>query len=67
MSKKNVQVKKCQNQEEENLRMINICTLKLENDPKSKKAILLRANLYLKLEQYSLAEDDLKKLVNEHY
>ena len=65
MSKKKIQVKKFQNQEEENLRMINICTLKLENDPTSKKALLLRANLYLKLEQYSLAENDLKKLVNE--
>ena len=65
MLKKNVQVQKYQNQEEENLRMINICTLKLQNDPTSKKALLLRANIYLKLEQYSLAEDDLKKLVND--
>ena len=65
MPKKKVKVQKYQNQEEENLRMINICTLKIENDPTSKKAILLRANLYIKLEQYSLAEDDLKKLVND--
>ena len=36
--------------EEEYQKIINLCTLKLEKDPLSKKALLLRANIYMKLQ-----------------
>ena len=54
-----------QKQEEENQRIINLCTLKLEKDPTSKKALLLRGNIYIKTGEYDLAEEDLKKLLND--
>ena len=51
--------------EKENKRLIDICTRKLQNEPKSKKALLLRANLYIKTSQLISAEKDLTTLIND--
>ena len=50
---------------EENQRLIDICSKKLEKDPTSKKALLLRANLYIKIEQFLKAEKDLTTLFTD--
>ena len=51
--------------EEENKRLIDICTRKLEKEPNSKKALLLRSNLYIETSQLISAEKDLTTLVND--
>ena len=51
--------------EEENKRLIDICTRKLEKEPNSKKALLLRSNLYIKTSQLISAEKDLTTLIND--
>ena len=53
------------NLDEENLRLIQICNQKLEMDPTSKKALLLRANIYIKLNRYDEAKSDLNSLLTE--
>ena len=53
------------NLDEENLRLIQICNQKLEIDPTSKKALLLRANIYIKLNRYDEAKSDLNSLLTE--
>ena len=53
------------NLDEENLRLIQICNQKLEIDPTSKKALLLRANIYIKLNRYDEAKADLNSLLTE--
>ena len=65
MSLKSVKESLNKDKEEEYQKIINLCTLKLEKDPLSKKALLLRANIYMKLQQYFLAEEDLKKIQND--
>lgn len=50
------------NDQEENQRLIDLCTLKLEKDPANQKALLLRANLYIKMSLFSLARKDLTDL-----
>ena len=50
---------------EENQRLIDICSKKLEKDPTSKKALLLRANLHIKIEQFLKAEKDLTTLFTD--
>ena len=65
MSLKSEKESLSKDKEEEYQKIINLCTLKLEKDPLSKKALLLRANIYMKLQQYFLAEEDLKKIQND--
>ena len=51
--------------DEENIRLIHLCNQKLETDPTSKKALLLRANIYIKLNHYTEAKTDLHSLLSE--
>ena len=53
------------NLDEENLRLIQICNQKREVEPTSKKALLLRANIYIKLNRYDEAKADLNSLLTE--
>ena len=51
--------------DEENFRLIHLCNQKLETDPNSRKALLLRANIYIKLNHYNEAKIDLNSLLSE--
>ena len=49
--------------DKENLKIINFCNIKLSKDPKNKKALFLRASIYIKNELFEEAEIDLKNLL----
>ena len=51
---------------EQNQRLINICTKKIEKNPYHIKALLLRASIYIKLKDYSRAEADIFKLIKQN-
>ena len=51
------------NFDNENLKIINFCNIKLSKDPKNKKALFLRASIYIKNELFEEAEIDLKNLL----
>ena len=59
------QMERLFNSIEENKRIIEICNKKLEREPTCKKAILLRANLYIKSAQYEKAENDLLTIMHD--
>ena len=59
------QMERLFNSIEENKRIIEICSKKLEREPTCKKAILLRANLYIKSAQYEKAENDLLTIMHD--
>lgn len=48
----------------QHIRLIQLCNKKLESEPTCKKALLLRANVYIKLNQFKCAKDDLTLLLN---
>ena len=55
--------KNTRNFDNENLKIINFCNIKLSKDPKNKKALFLRASIYIKNELFEEAEIDLKNLL----
>ena len=52
-----------QGQINENQRLIDLCTQKLEKEPNHKKALLLRASTYIKMNQLELAESDANSIL----
>lgn len=44
--------------------LINICTLKLEANPRHKKALFIRASSYMKKKQYMDAIEDCHRLLD---
>ncbi|MCQ2817182.1 MAG: tetratricopeptide repeat protein [archaeon] len=72
MASKNILPKKIDDDEseqitlkEENANLINVCSIKLNKDPTSKKARLLRASVYMKMGDYESAKKDLFEIENE--
>ena len=47
-----------------NLKIIEICTEKLTKKPKNKRALLLRASIYIKIGKYEEAKNDLQTLLD---
>ena len=48
-----------------NIEIIELCTKKLEQNPLNKRALLLRASIYLKLNKYIEAKNDLEPLITD--
>ena len=50
---------------EQNQRLISICTKKIEKNPYNINALLLRSSMYIKTNEYSLAEADIFKIIKK--
>jgi tetratricopeptide (TPR) repeat protein len=51
---------------EQNQRLIAICSKKIEQNPCNIKALLLRSSIYIKLNDYSRAENDIFKIIKQN-
>jgi hypothetical protein len=51
---------------EQNQRLIDICTKKIDKNPYNLKALLLRSSIYIKLNDYSRAETDIFKIIKQN-
>ena len=49
---------------DENNRLINLCTQKLQSEPNNQKALLLRLSTYIKINELNLALNDAQKIIN---
>ena len=52
--------------QEQNQRLLSICSKKLEKNPNNIKALLLRASINIKLNSFSQAESDIYKIINKN-
>ena len=48
-----------------NLKILELCTKKLAKKPNNKRALLLRASIYIKINKYLEAQNDLQSLIND--
>ena len=54
------------NSSENNQRLLAICSKKIEKNPYNIKALLLRSSIYIKLNDYSRAEADIFKIIQQN-